>query len=79
MIGITTEDRVIVLPGQQKKISRKGGSKHDDEFLLPLSTQAINILESAEARKNSDFVFGDGGEGGFSGWSKAKAALDKRI
>jgi integrase len=75
---IAIEDRVIVLPGQGKKGSRKGGSKHSDKFLLALSTQAIKILESVTEREDSEFVFGEG-KGGFSGWSKAKAALDERI
>jgi integrase len=74
------QDRLIELPGQGRKNSRKGGSKHGDTFLIPLSRQAMAILkDKAKSPRDGDYVFGDGGEGGFSGWSKAKAALDKRI
>src|SRR5262249_30762389 len=76
---IATEDRCIVLPGRRSKLARKGGSKHDDAFVLPLSLQAIKILQSVEERKDSEFVFGQDDGQGYSGWSKAKAALDKRI
>lgn len=76
--SVKTEDRLIALPGQRGKRARKGGSKHDDKFLLPLSTQAIKLLLSVDKREDSDYVFGEG-EGGFSGWSRAKAALDERI
>jgi integrase len=73
------EDRLIALPGQGKRTSRKGGSKNADTFYLPLPRQALAMLLAREPRDDSDHVFGDGGEGGYSGWSKAKAAHEKRI
>lgn len=47
------------------------------EFVLPLSRPALAILISLDRR--GEFVFGDAPSRGFSGWSKAKRALDKRI
>lgn len=77
---VPLQDRLIELPGQNRKNSRRGGSKHGETFLIPLSTQAQAILaEKARAPRDGDYVFGDGGKGGFSGWSKAKAALVERI
>jgi integrase len=55
---------------------------------VPLSDLAIGILEKAilrEGREGRDLVFGEAparegaAERGFSGWSKAKSALDQRI
>jgi integrase len=50
---------------------------------VPLSDLAIGILQSAilrEGREGRDLIFGHGNSGrGFSGWSKAKLALDERI
>jgi integrase len=57
----------------------KNGLPHE----VPLSNLAISILEAAilrEGREGRDRIFGEGGAGqGFSGWSKAKSALDERI
>lgn len=39
---------------------------------------ALVILKDREARDGGDFVFGRG-ESGFSGWSKCKEQLDKRL
>ena len=55
----------------------KNGRAHE----VPLSDLAIEILEPAmlrEGREGRDLIFGDGA-GGFSGWSKAKVAIDERI
>jgi integrase len=52
----------------------KNGFPHD----VPLSATAVEILNTAPKRDGRDLLFGSG-EGGFQGWSKAKAALDKRI
>lgn len=77
---IPTQDRLIELPGQRRKNSRKGGSKHADTFLIPLSTQALTILaEKEKAPRDGEYVFGDGGKGGFSGWSKCKERHCQRI
>lgn len=51
----------------------KNGRDHD----VPLSPAAIEVLCDVK-KGDRPLVFGTG-EGGFSGWSKAKAALDKRI
>lgn len=45
---------------------------------IPLSPLAVSILSPVAAREGREFVFGEG-EGAFSGFSKAKAAMDKRI
>jgi integrase len=67
--------RMWTLPGVRTK-NNKG---HE----VPLSDPAIAILKQAMAREGRDArdaIFGDGeAGGGFSGWSKAKAALDERI
>jgi integrase len=50
---------------------------------IPLSDLAVGILQQAilrEGRESRDLIFGHGNSGrGFSGWSKAKLALDERI
>jgi integrase len=57
----------------------KNGREHE----IPLSDPALAILKTAAARKGREAreaIFGDSESGnGFSGWSKAKAALDQRI
>jgi integrase len=53
-------------------------SKNRREHLIPLSESAVELLTKA-AETREAFVFGYGDERGFSGWSKAKKALDKRI
>ena len=45
---------------------------------MPLSDQALAILEGITATDGRDLVFGLGA-GGFSGWSKAKSELNERI
>jgi len=67
---IDKETRIIVLPGDRTKNSR---THH-----VPLSKIALDIIESIPRRVSRDFVFGEG-KGGFSGWSKAKAALDAQL
>jgi integrase len=56
----------------------KNGKRH----VVPLVPAVIAILEAVPRRARlegaADHVFG-GGAGGFSGWSKAKARLDRRI
>jgi integrase len=64
-------DRAIwTLPRERTK----NGLPHD----VPLSQAALDILASTPQREGRTLLFG-GGEGPFSGWSKAKAALDQRI
>lgn len=67
---INKEARLIVLPGERTK----NGRTHE----VPLSKVALEIIGSIPHRVNRDFVFGEG-KGGFSGWSKAKAALDAQL
>jgi integrase len=52
----------------------KNGLPHD----APLNAAAVAILRRRTRRKGRDLVFGSGA-GGFTGWSKAKSALDDRI
>ena len=58
------------LPGARTK----NGRPHD----VPLSPAALAVLEGHHRREGRSLVFGTGA-GGFSGWSKGKAALDARI
>ena len=67
---INRDSRLITLPGERTKNSRT----HD----VPLSKAALEIIDAIPRRVNRDFVFGEG-KGGFSGWSKAKAALDAQL
>jgi integrase len=59
-------------------------TKNHCEQFVPLPDFALALID-ASPRRNCDYVFGDGprrkgdGHRGFSGWSKAKAALDERI
>jgi integrase len=58
------------IPGRRTK----NGRPHE----VPLSAQAIEILSTRDRVEGRDLVFGTR-NGPFSGWSKAKAALDARI
>jgi len=53
-------------------------TKNRRRHLVPLSPQALAIIESIPARLGRDLLFGEG-VGGFSGWLRANEALDKRI
>jgi len=57
---------MIVLPAERVKNSR--------EHALPLSRQALAILERQPRRNSSDLVFG-----GFNSWDNAKQRLDQRL
>jgi integrase len=57
---------MIVLPADRVKNSR--------EHALPLSRQALAILERQPRRNSSDLVFG-----GFNSWDNAKQRLDQRL
>jgi integrase len=61
------------LPGERTK----NHLPHD----VPLSDLAVGIFERAIVASPSgrDLIFGESDERGFSGWSAAKAALDRRI
>jgi len=45
---------------------------------VPLSDRALDIIAGVPQRTDRDLLFGEG-EGAFSGWSRAKASLDRRI
>jgi integrase len=62
------EKALIALPAERTKNNRQ----HD----VPLSKVARSILDAVPRRGERDLIFGEGA-GGFSGWSKAKAALDE--
>jgi len=69
--------KIWTIPGPRTKNHR--------EHTVPLSSSVLALLATSTRRKDRDYVFGDGprrngdDQRGFSGWSKAKAALDKRI
>jgi integrase len=71
---IDLDERVINLP--------PGRTKNGRPHSVPLAPPAIAILESVPHSMRADgtlkYLFGEG-QGGFSGWSKAKAALNGRI
>jgi integrase len=54
----------------------KERTKNGQEHIVPLCDAALEILKATPRLEGRAFVFGTG-EGGYSGWSKAKAALDK--
>ena len=64
------EGKALRIPGARTKNHR--------EHYLPLPHVALKILKSVEGRDGRDLVFGSG-EGGFSGWSHAKTALDEKL
>jgi integrase len=53
-------------------------AKNRREHLTPLCPAAVDLLTKAVETRDAH-VFGYGEKRGFSGWSKAKKALDKRI
>jgi integrase len=65
---IDKEARTLTLPAERTK----NGRPH----VVPLSDPALAILGAVTRREKRENVFGSG-EGGYSGWSKAKKALDK--
>ena len=67
---IDLERSQIILP--------PGRTKNEREHIIPLSAAAIAIIEQVPRRLNREYLFGEG-TGGFSGWSKAKPAIDKRL
>ena len=64
------EDSIIELPRERTKNSRP--------HIVPLSRPAVAILAAIPVRDDREFLFGNGA-GGFSGFSRAKRALDIRI
>jgi integrase len=60
----------IALPAERTKNARA--------HRVPLTAPTREILNVQIRREGRDFIFGRG-DGGFSGWSKSKSRLDKRI
>ena len=60
-------------------------TKNHREHIVPLTDAALALITSWPARKDREFIFGDGprrigdNERGYSGWSKSKNGLDQRI
>jgi integrase len=48
-----------------------------EAHVVPLSSQAVELLRGVERRPGRDNVFGNG-RGSYSGWSRSKARLDGR-
>jgi integrase len=67
---VDLEDRTLTLAPERTK----NGQTH----VVPLSESAMAVLGTANRRANREPVFGIG-EHGFSGWSKAKSALDVKL
>ena len=53
-------------------------TKNDLHHVVPLSDPVLAIISDIPVRDGRDLVFGRG-VGGFSGWSKAKKAIDGRL
>jgi len=69
-------DKLIDLAGKQ------GRSKNKKRFIIPLSRQALTLIEKVWDRRedSSDYIFGRAdSKRGFSGWSKCKERLDEKL
>ena len=53
-------------------------TKNHSEHVLPLSERVLAILKTVPRQEGREFVFGSG-RGGYSGWSKSKRELDKKL
>ena len=53
-------------------------SKNNQRYTVPLSSDALLIINAVPRYADRDYVFGRGSTG-FTGWGGAKALLDKRI
>jgi integrase len=67
---VDSDKGFIALPASRTKNRRP----HE----IPISPTAREIIENVPQRAGRDLIFGSG-QGGFSGWSNAKEALDERI
>jgi integrase len=65
---IDRKARTLKLPGERTKNGR--------EFIIPLSAPAMKIIDGIRERDGRDLLFGSG-QGGYSGWSHSKLALDQ--
>ncbi len=66
---IDKDEKVIRLEG----VRTKNGRPHD----VPLSSPALSVLDAQPRIVGREWIFGEG-EGGFSGFSAAKKALDEK-
>jgi integrase len=67
---IDRKAKTLTLPGERTKNNRP--------HVVPLSDPAIEIIGGIGARDDRELIFGSG-EGGFSGWSHSKKALDEAV
>jgi integrase len=65
-----TADRTITISADRTKNGR--------EHVVHLCDDALAIIKQIPRRANRDLVFGLG-QGGFSGWSRSKAEIDKTV
>jgi integrase len=65
---VDLKEKTITLPGER--------TKNKQPHTVPLSDSAVAIVKQIPRRATRDLVFGVG-KGGYSGWSKSKAELDK--
>lgn len=70
-LEVDLEKRQIELPASRTK----NGLNH----IVPLSNEALAILETVLPSEQRDFAFGTTGAGGYGGWSKSKSQLEGRI
>ena len=54
-------------------------SKNHRAHLIVLPAPALEIIRAIPQRADRDQLFGDRADRGFTGWSQAKAALDRRL
>jgi len=71
-------DRAEVAVDEKQIELPKDRTKNGREHIVPLSPQAMEILGSTVRVGDRTKYFGLG-EGGYSGWSKSKARLDRRL
>ena len=67
---IDLDRNLILLPGERTK----NALPHE----LPVTSTVRSIIESQTKTEGRDFIFGFG-EGAYSGWSRAKEALDEAV
>jgi integrase len=68
---IDAAKRVMVLPPDRVKNRRR--------HVVPLNSPAMSILSETPRVAKQEFVFGESGHSGYSGWSQSKARMDSRI
>lgn len=71
---VDLDAREIRLPKERHKMGRKTGKGR----LIFLSDPAVCLIGNISRRPKRDLIFGSG-DGPFSGWSRCKEALDKRL